>query len=166
MKNKLLALVAVALIGAGVAVWLVSQREPPPPGTGIPLGLAESRASRVSALKYQVTLGVPTARTEPVRGNLVATFTLSSARAPLAFDFAQPADKLVSVFANGQDVAARIIDGHIVIPPSRLVAGENTIEFEFIAGDGPLNRQDEFLYSLFVPARASLALPCFDLPDL
>ena len=35
-----------------------------------------------------------------------------------------------------------------------------------MAGDEPLNRHDDFLYSLFVPARASLAFPCFDQPDL
>ncbi len=166
MKGKLAVLVVLASLGAGVAAWLLSQRETPPPGAGIPLALAESRAARITNLAYQVSLRVPAARQEPVRGNVVATFKLSDARAPLSFDFAQPGDKLVKVHANGQDVAARVIDGHIGIPPSRLVAGDNTIEIEFIAGDQALNRNDEFLYSLFVPARASLALPCFDQPDL
>ena len=45
-------------------------------------------------------------------------------------------------------------------------AGANRIEFEFTAGDEALNRNDEFLYTLFVPARAQLAFPCFDQPDL
>ena len=40
------------------------------------------------------------------------------------------------------------------------------VEIEFVAGDAPLNRKDDFLYSLFVPARASLAMPVFDQPDL
>jgi aminopeptidase N len=35
-----------------------------------------------------------------------------------------------------------------------------------VAGDASLNRNSEFLYSLFVPARAHLAIPCFDQPDL
>jgi aminopeptidase N len=166
VKTRLAVLAALVLIGAGVAVWLVSQRDVPPPGAGIPLALAESRSARVSDLAYQVSLRIPALREQPVRGNLVATFELADARAPLPFDIAQPGDKLVKVFANGQDVAARVFDGHIVIPPSRLVAGRNTIEFEFIAGDEALNRHDEYLYSLFVPARASLALPCFDQPDL
>ena len=156
----------IASLGAGVAVWLLTQRETPPPGAGIPLALAESRAERISNLAYQVSLRIPAARQEPVRGSVVVTFKLSDARSLLSLDFAQAGDKLVKVFANGQDVAARVIDGHIGIPPSRLVAGDNTIEIEFIAGDQALNRNDEFLYSLFVPARASLALPCFDQPDL
>ncbi len=37
---------------------------------------------------------------------------------------------------------------------------------DFIAGDEALNRNDDFLYTLFVPARAHLAFPCFDQPDL
>jgi aminopeptidase N len=166
MKTRLAVLVVLALLGAGVALLLMSQREPPPPGAGIPLSMADSRSARISNLAYQVSLQIPPARREPVRGTVVATFKLADARAPLPFDFNQPGDKLVKVFANGQDVAARVLDGHIMIPPSRLVAGDNQIEIEFIAGDEALNRNDEFLYSLFVPARASLAMPCFDQPDL
>jgi aminopeptidase N len=45
-------------------------------------------------------------------------------------------------------------------------AGENEITIEFTAGDESLNRNDEFLYTLFVPARAQYAFPCFDQPDL
>ena len=156
----------LVLLGAGVALWLNVNREPPMPGAGIPLTLAESRAARVSNLKYQVTLRVPASKQEPVKGNLVATFSLSSAKLPLAFDFAQPTNKLIGLFANNETLPARVTDGHIVIPPSRLIQGENAIEFEFIAGDEALNRNDDYLYSLFVPARASLALPCFDQPDL
>ena len=37
---------------------------------------------------------------------------------------------------------------------------------DVVAGDQPLNRQDDFLYTLFVPARASATFPCFDQPDL
>ncbi len=166
MNKKLAVLGAIALIVGAVALLLVFQRELPPPGAGIPLALAESRAARVSALTYRVTFRVPAERRDPVRGNVVASFTLADDRAPLVFDFAQPAEKLLSVNANGDAVPARVTEGHIVIPPARLVAGDNTIEFEFVAGDEALNRSEDFLYSLFVPARASLALPCFDQPDL
>jgi aminopeptidase N len=37
---------------------------------------------------------------------------------------------------------------------------------EFASGDESLNRHDEFLYTLFVPARAQFACPCFDQPDM
>src|SRR5207253_762241 len=42
----------------------------------------------------------------------------------------------------------------------------NRIVIDFDAGDAPLNRNDEFLYTIFVPARAHEAFPCFDQPDL
>jgi aminopeptidase N len=44
--------------------------------------------------------------------------------------------------------------------------GANTIAVDFVAGDASLNRTAEFMYTLFVPARARLAFPCFDQPDL
>src|SRR6185369_9979841 len=37
---------------------------------------------------------------------------------------------------------------------------------DFEAGDAPLNRNDDFLYTILVPARAHEAFPCFDQPDL
>ena len=62
--------------------------------------------------------------------------------------------------------ARHFVNGHIVIPAKATRAGANRIEIEFIAGDDALNRNDEFLYTLFVPSRARLAFPCFDQPDL
>ena len=71
-----------------------------------------------------------------------------------------------AVRAGGRVVPPAIVDGHIVVPAEMTSAGANEIEFEFVAGDEALNRNDEFLYTLFVPARAQLAFPCFDQPDL
>ena len=82
------------------------------------------------------------------------------------FDFAQPADHVVAVAANQQRLEVALDRQHLAIPASALVDGENNVEIEFLAGEAPLNRQDDFLYSLFVPARASLAMPVFDQPDL
>ena len=54
----------------------------------------------------------------------------------------------------------------MIVPADATQAGPNELTIEFIAGDEALNRNDEFLYTLFVPARAHLAFPCFDQPDL
>ena len=35
-----------------------------------------------------------------------------------------------------------------------------------VSSDLPLNRRDDYLYTLFVPVRAHEAFPCFDQPDL
>jgi len=61
---------------------------------------------------------------------------------------------------------ARGPDGHLVYPASALHTGENRIVIDFDAGDVALNRNDEYLYTIFVPARAHEAFPCFDQPDL
>src|SRR5438552_12388372 len=57
-------------------------------------------------------------------------------------------------------------NGHIVVNKDFLALVENSIEIVFHAGDASLNRNPEFMYALFVPARAHLAFPCFDQPDL
>jgi aminopeptidase N len=47
-----------------------------------------------------------------------------------------------------------------------LVLGANQIEILFDAGEKSLNRNNEFLYTLLVPDRASTLFPCFDQPDI
>jgi aminopeptidase N len=63
-------------------------------------------------------------------------------------------------------VTATIAAGHIVLPQSAVTRGENAVTIDFVSGDDALNRSDDLLYTLFVPARAHLAFPCFDQPDL
>ena len=40
------------------------------------------------------------------------------------------------------------------------------MDIDFIAGNGSLNRNNDFLYTLFVPDRARVAFPVFDQPNL
>ena len=165
-RNILAAIVAIVIVAAGTAVYFLARSEPLPPPPGVPEALATERAARVSNLRYDLTLRIPASRKEAVTGHLRATFTLSDADKPLAFDFAQPSDRLLAMHANGTVLEPMVRDQHVVIPSRQLVAGENLVEFEFLAGDAALNRNDEFLYALFVPARASLTFPVFDQPDL
>jgi aminopeptidase N len=158
-------LAAIAAVVAGAWLWFHRQAKVTI-GAGVPREVAEDRASRVSSLKYSVHFVVPDRRDQPVRGQLTATFALSNASRPLAFDFAQPSDRLLGVDANGHALSPAIEHGHVVIPPSALKKDGNEIRFVFLAGDDSLNRSDDFMYTLFVPARASLAMPCFDQPDL
>jgi aminopeptidase N len=81
-------------------------------------------------------------------------------------DFAPGVDHLESVAVGGRAAPYRAVNGHIVISQRVLTAGENLIEISFRAGDAALNRNPDFLYSLFVPARAHLTFPCFDQPDI
>lgn len=154
-----------------VAGWWAYRHTRPvvhPPDTtpGVSLALAQDRALRVAALRNAVSFRVPADRSKSVVGHMSTSFDLSDASKPLVFDFAQPPDHLVNVTIRGRAIQPEVRNGHIVIAASDLRKGTNTIEFEFIAGDEALNRNDEFMYTLFVPARASTAMPCFDQPDL
>jgi aminopeptidase N len=73
---------------------------------------------------------------------------------------------LRSVEANGVPTSIRQVNGHVIVPAAALSTGENSLALDFNAGDASLNRSDDFLYTIFVPARAHLAFPCFDQPDL
>src|SRR5947199_4588381 len=133
---------------------------------GISQALAVDRAQKISALRYDLALSIPERKQEPVRGRVIVRFDLADRTNPLQLDFAQPADRVSSIKAGGATVSIDSRHGHLVMPPDALRRGANEIAIDFIAGDLPLNRNDDYLYSLFVPARASQAFPCFDQPDL
>jgi aminopeptidase N len=137
------------------------------PGAGIPESLAKERAGRVADLRYALSFTIPADRSQRVAGHATITFTLRDRAAPLALDFEpNQMGALHRVDAGGSPVEAGLTNGHILLPPSALRPGTNTISLEFDAGDAPLNRSDDFLYTIFVPARAHEAFPCFDQPDL
>ena len=136
------------------------------PAPGVPLALAEERAARISNLRYELHVDVPGTQSEPVTGRVRATFDLKDATLPLAFDFAGPPGGLGSATANEKAVEARWTNEHVIIPAAALRDGRNEIVLEFRSADAPLNRNPEFLYALFVPARARQAFPVFDQPNL
>ena len=98
---------------------------------------------------------------------MTARFALGDASQPLVIDFAPGA-------ANVKGVTRERRGGDRGVPagPHRAAGGgaeagrHRGATIEFTAGDASLNRNDDFLYTLFVPARAHLAIPCFDQPDL
>jgi len=144
---------------------LATQTGSAPPGRGISETLAQERAAAIRALRYDLSFVVPTDVGEPVQGRALVRFTLAAPHR-IVFDFAQPPDRIRSVKSGGAAVEPEFQDGHLVIPAHLTKAGENEIVIEFAAGNEPFNRDREFLYTLFVPARAHRAFPCFDQPDL
>jgi aminopeptidase N len=136
------------------------------PASGVPLALAEERAARISNLRYQLHWTVPDQQSQPVTGRVIVSFDLSDASRPLALDFAGPADAITAMVVNGRPLEPRVSNEHVITPAAALVRGRNQISIEFRSADAPLNRSAEFMYALFVPARARQAFPCFDQPDL
>ena len=134
-------------------------------GPGVTRELAARRAAAIFNVHYDLRLVIPAARAEPVAGSVTTSFTLAEA-GPVVFDFAQPAGHVHAVRVGGEAVDFRVRDEHVVVPAAAIAPGHNVVDVEFTAGDGSLNRQDDFLYTLFVPDRARVAFPLFDQPNL
>jgi aminopeptidase N len=133
---------------------------------GVSYALAQHRAALLTDIRYALHLTVPDSVDQPIRGRVVLRFQLGDAGESLVVDFAEPRESVLSVRANLEITDFDVINDHIVIPAQALVVGENSVEIEFLAGDASLNRNREFLYTLFVPDRARFAIPCFDQPNL
>ena len=133
---------------------------------GVPLSLAEERAARVSDVRYDLHFTVPATLEKPVTGSVTVRFRLTDASRALALDFAGPPASIRALSVGARGIPPDVRDEHIVIPASALTEGDNQIALAFMASDLALNRSADFMYTLFVPARARLAFPCFDQPDL
>jgi aminopeptidase N len=146
--------------------WSAASAQTATPGPGVPLELASRRASIVSDLRYELALSIPDAMTAPIIGSVILRFQLADASQPLVLDFDVSPSHVQLVEANAQLVSHNYLNGHIAVPAASLKIGPNAIRVSFTAGEASLNRHADFLYALFVPARARLAIPCFDQPDL
>jgi aminopeptidase N len=160
-------LVALPLL---LVAWSASGPSAPvddDPEAGVSEGLANERAASIADLHYDLSLTIPAAKSEPLTGSAVIRFTLADAGHPLALDFAPDAAGLLSeVRTASAHIEVRQVNGHILVPANALRQGDNQLTLRFRAGNASLNRNDDFLYTIFVPARAHLAFPCFDQPDL
>jgi len=141
-------------------------REDVEPVAGVTKSLATSRAERLSDITYRLTLSIPEDPAADIAGKLAIEFELANNRAPLQLDFRESPDKIRSVLTNGDESSTRVVAEHLLIPAAELVPGKNTVEIEFVAGSSSLNRNPEYVYTLFVPDRARTAFPLFDQPDL
>src|SRR5207247_272754 len=136
------------------------------PEPGVSLALATQRAQSIEALSYDLAFAIPVAPTAPITGKGVIRFNAKDVTRPLVLDFSPGADHIISISVAGRPSHFRLVKDHIIIPSSELASENNAVEISFRAGDAPLNRTSAFMYTLFVPARAHLAFPCFDQPNL
>jgi aminopeptidase N len=161
--HRIRAALIVALGLCGVASTAAESEKPE---AGISLELAKERALNISRVRYELTMSIPDALSQPVTGTNVLRFELADRTKPLVIDFEAASASDATVTVNDLRVPTRTINGHLVIPAAPLRAGENAVRIDFRAGDAPLNRSADFLYTWFVPAHAHQAIPCFDQPDL
>src|SRR3989454_10405726 len=156
----------------GLMSWLPGSKgkdkitEPADPELGVSLALATERAQSIEALRYDLAFAIPVAPTAPITGKAVIRFNTKDVTRPLVLDFSPGADHIRSISVAGRPSHFRFVKDHIIIPSSELASEDNAVEISFRAGDASLNRSPDFMYTLFVPARAHLAFPCFDQPNL
>ncbi|RZT91826.1 aminopeptidase N [Ancylomarina subtilis] len=162
MKTLQILLVALGLAFASCS----TSRQALPLEPGVTKNLADYRAENISNLEYQLQFDIPKGKEEAIPGQNKMTFNLKSVEQDLQIDFREDGSMIKSVKCNGNLSAYRFELEHIIIPKAELKTGLNEIDIEFITGNTSLNRNDEFLYTLFVPDRARTAFPCFDQPNL
>ncbi len=136
---------------------------------GVSWQLAEHRAATLSALQYDYSLSIPSELEQRIEGEALITFQFDSAAAdglPLVLDFMNPEQRVLELEVNGLPARWLPIHDHLAVPSMQLRDGENALRLRFRAGDEALNRNQEFLYTLFVPDRAHFSLPVFDQPNL
>ncbi len=154
---------------AGISLLLFAGCERdkvPDTAPGVSWRLATQRASVLSNIRYELHFVIPEALNERIRGYETLRFELNDASTALVIDIIEPEHNVIAVRVGDTEVEFDVRQDHIVIPAAALKRGENAVAIDFTAGDGSLNRNPDYLYTLFVPDRARFAFPCFDQPNL
>ncbi len=128
---------------------------------GISRELARHRAATLSDVAYHAAFRIPARRDSAIAGTVTLGFRKSD-DGPLVLDFADPG-RVTGVRVDGEPVSHGVEANHLLVSVPR---GHHEVTVAFTALDGPLNRRDAFLYTLFVPDRAHEAMPSFDQPDI
>jgi aminopeptidase N len=136
------------------------------PEKGVSFALNEYRKKTIDSIHYAVELDIPAQKSQAIKGKQIITFNLNSLDSALILDFSMDSAHVLSVKKEGERINYMFVNEHIIINPDQLVKGKNKLEIVFTAGDLSLNRNEEYLYTLFVPDRASTCFPLFDQPNL
>ncbi|HEX9726891.1 MAG TPA: M1 family aminopeptidase [Gemmatimonadales bacterium] len=138
----------------------------PDTSAGVSWQLAEHRAAVLSALRYDLAFTIPPTLDSPVTGTVTVRFVLADASDPVVLDFVQPDVHVRSVTIGDHPVSYEARNDHVVVAAEHFTRGENALTVDFVATETSLNRNPDFLYTLFVPDRARFTFPLFDQPNL
>ncbi|WP_440880173.1 M1 family aminopeptidase [Tenacibaculum sp. C7A-26P2] len=133
---------------------------------GISLTLAKSRKKQLSDVVYNLNFSIPKEKEKNIHANLEINFTLKDTVNDIIIDFNEKTNHLQEINVNQKRSEINHKKEHLIIDKKVLKFGRNKINISFLAGELSLNRNDEYLYTLLVPDRASTLFPCFDQPDL
>ncbi|MCI2229114.1 M1 family aminopeptidase [Polaribacter sp. MSW13] len=133
---------------------------------GISFELATYRKQQIADVVYNLHFKIPKEKTTSIASNLTVNFTVNDLKNDVFLDFNEDVSKLKTLKINGNKSVINHQKEHVIIDKKNLILGKNTVELFFDAGEKSLNRNDDFLYTLLVPDRASTLFPCFDQPDI
>ncbi len=133
---------------------------------GVSKELATKRKAEITNLKYNLSFNIPESKETPIRGTENIFFNLKTKTQDIILDFKANSSQVEKVLVNNKATDYLFKDEHIIIKAAIFKDGNNCITISFIAGDKALNRNNDYLYTLFVPDHARQAFPCFDQPDL
>ena len=134
------------------------------PEKGVSKELAQQRKANISNVHYDLTFNIPAEAKTPVTGKAVITFNLLE-KNNVVFDFQGGFSGTCTV--NGKKKRqASYKHEHILLDAKIMKEGFNVVEIDFASTNKALNRQKDFLYTIFLPDKAHSVFPCFDQPDL
>ncbi|MGJ5642624.1 M1 family metallopeptidase [Formosa sp. S-31] len=133
---------------------------------GVSEQLAGTRGKQISDITYDLKFDIPKAKSDSIPAFETILCHLQNLESPLVLDFKEKSSSILKVEVNEEPINIVHENGHILIDEKYLSLGKNTISIAFIAGELSLNRNEDYLYTLLVPDRASTLFPCFDQPDL
>lgn len=133
---------------------------------GISLDMAIFRKAQVSDVVYDLSFKIPLDISESIPSELKLQLKVLDLSQPLYLDFNEDSEYLKLVLVNGKEIPIRHEKEHLIIEQKHLTVGDNNLQVSFDAGELSLNRNDDYLYTLLVPDRASTLFPCFDQPNI
>ncbi|SMO84757.1 aminopeptidase N [Saccharicrinis carchari] len=149
-------------------ITLLSCKQPKPViiDSGVSHTLAQERFKDISELTYHLKLTIADSLQNDILGKATISLVKKNSKTPLILDFVSTLDKVSEVLVNNKKAFFSLENEHLIIPSRFFTPNTNKVEISFILGNSALNRNPNYFYSLFVPARARTAIPCFDQPDL
>ncbi|RJE75470.1 M1 family aminopeptidase [Reichenbachiella sp. MSK19-1] len=132
---------------------------------GVSKELADDRAKWIKSIHYDLHFTIPKDQNEVVLGQATLSFKIKTPK-DLILDFTEGKQHITKWIVNGETEEVYEENEHLFIPSDQLKSGYNSIEIDFVAGAEALNRTEDYMYTLFVPNKASSAFPCFDQPNL
>lgn len=162
MKNiKILLIAALSMMVMNTHAQMLSK--------GVSKELADHRKANISNVVYDLTFYIPSDLNKRVTGKALISFELKSLE-DVILDFQGGFEGNCWTYTGKKNrrraAMANYQNEHIVIPAKSLQLGKNKVEIDFIALDKALNRNEDYMFTVFEPDMARSAFPCFCQPDL